>query len=186
MEKQKRQLIVLLLLLLAVVVAYIGLRLYNRRQTEWEEDGEKWQVTQDQAENITEFAFTNENGSFHFKKKNEAWYCKENEEISIDQTVLEDMIEKAVTVESSNKVENVQDMAQYGLEQPELTVSYTLESGENKSLKIGDYNQTIYLYYLCLDGETNVYTIDSAWRTSFMKDLEDIKTVETQEDETAY
>ena len=37
-------------------------------------------------------------------------------------------------------------MAQYGLEEPEITVYY--ETAENnQTIKLGDYNASLYLYY---------------------------------------
>ncbi|MGN0331199.1 MAG: DUF4340 domain-containing protein [Kineothrix sp.] len=40
---------------------------------------------------------------------------------------------------------------------------------------IGDYNSAVSKYYICVEGENTVYTIDSTLRSSFAKGLDDFR-----------
>lgn len=179
MRKQKIQLLVAGIFLLLVVVAYIGMRYYNNQTTE-ETDAETYTVTQDELALVTHFSFTNENGSYRFVKTEEGWQYEADPEMAVDTTVLEGMIERAVAATSANKLEAVQDMAQYGLVNPQITITYET-ADSSKTLKIGDFNSPLSLYYLGLEGSDTVYTTDGSFRLVFTKTLDDLKSVEIEE-----
>lgn len=178
MKKQRIQLVVAGIILILVAAAYIGMRYYNSRSKE-ETAVETYVVTQDELAAVTRFSFTNENGSFRFVKTEEGWQYEADPEFSVDTTVLEGIIEKAVAVSSENKIEAVQDMAQYGLTEPEITISYQTAEG-SKTLYIGDFNSAVYVYYLALEGSDTVYTVEGAFRGNFTKTLEDLASAEEE------
>lgn len=179
MNKQKIQLLVAGIFLALVAAAYIGMRYYNSKTPE-ETTMETYTVTQDELASVTQFSFTNESGSFSFIKTEEGWQYDGDLEMAIDTTVLEGMIERVVAVTSENQLEAVQDMAQYGLEKPQITISYATTE-DSKTLKIGDFNATLSLYYLGLEGSDTVYTTDGSFRLAFTKTLDDLKRVEAEE-----
>ncbi|WP_342755891.1 DUF4340 domain-containing protein [Kineothrix sedimenti] len=178
MKKQKIQLTVILILLIATAAAYAGVKYYNNNHTE-EEETASYTITQDDASSVKELSLTNDNGELSFTKEGDVWYENSDKTVSIDAGALENIIEEAVSVTSEDVIENVEDMSQYGLDNPEITVTYTTENG-NITLEIGDYNSAVSKYYVCVKGENMVYTMDSTARDSFTKSLDDLKTVETE------
>ena len=180
MKKQKKQLILLIILLLVIAAAYIGLKIYNNNHPEEEESAETWPVTQADVSAVTGFSFTNENGSYTFEKREDKWICLEDETADLDTVSMEDMINTAVSVTGTNRMEAVEDMSQYGLDTPEITVTFTTAEGST-TFKTGAYNATVSSYYICLEGDNTVYTIDSATRNSFNWQLHDLKTVTAEE-----
>lgn len=181
MKRQKKQLLILIVLLLVILAAYIGMRVYNGSHSGEEESTPSYPVTQADTAAVTGFTLQNENGSYTFEKREDKWHCLEDGDLDIDTASMEDMIGAVVSVTGEDRIEGVSDMAQYGLEEPAIRVTFTTEAGST-ALNIGDYNSAISKYYICLEGQDTVYTVDSAVRSRFTKELEDLKTVETQED----
>lgn len=180
MNRQKKQLMILCLLLLLLLAAYIGMRYYNDRHTKGTETV-TYPVTQTALASITGFSFTNETGSYTFEKKENKWYCLEDKSMDIDTVTIENMIETAASIEGQDQITGVSDMSQYGLTNPEITVTITTAEGKTV-LYIGDYNSTVYRYYVCLEGSDSVYTIDSTVRNSFTGSSQDLKTIKTGEE----
>ena len=184
MSKERKQLIILIIVLLLVIGGYAGLRLYNQKQ---EATAGKEEVTYELIPaselEINQFAFTNENGTFDFTKNGDDWSYVEDEKINVDASIIESMIDKAKTLESDVKIENVTDLAQYGLEDPSRSV--TLQAADDLyHIAFGDYNDTIGAYYIMVNEEPVVYTVDSATYSVFGKNIEDCTMTET-ETETA-
>lgn len=179
MKKQKIQLVIILILLIAIAAAYAGVKYYNNNHTE-EEETVSYTVTQDDASSVKALSLSNDNGELSFTKEGDTWYENSDKTVSIDANALEDIIDAAATVTSEDVIENVEDMSQYGLDNPEITVTYTTGSG-SITLEIGDYNSSVSKYYVCVKGENMVYTMDSSVRASFTKSLDDLKTVETED-----
>lgn len=180
MEKQKKQLIILGIFLVLVIAVYAGLKYYNANQTK--EETITYPVTQVMAEEVTQIAFTNENGSFTYIKSDDGWYCAEDENAQIDDELLTDSIGDIVETVSEDRIDNVEDMSQYGLREPGIKVVYSTAAGST-TLLMGDYNSAISKYYIAIDGENTVYTADGSLYYSLTKSLEDFRMAETKEAE---
>lgn len=184
MKKQKNQLIILGILLVVIIAAYLGMKFYNKNHSEDETDVTTYPITQADKAAVTEFTFTNENGTFSFQKEEDTWYYTEDRAFQVDTVSLEDMIISAVSMTSEDKMDNVTDLSQYGLDKPVMNVSFKTES-ETVTIHIGDYNSTISKYYAYVEGTNTVYTIDSTIQSTFTKTPEDLKVIETESTETA-
>lgn len=176
MKRQKIQLIIILIFLFLTAAAYGGMKYYNENHTE-EEEKISYTVTEVDTASVKELSLSNENGDFSFVKENDVWYEAGDRSVKIDTALLENMITAATGVTSEDKIENVEDMSEYGLENPQIAVTYSTET-ENVTLNIGDYNSAVSKYYICVDGENTVYTISSSVRSSFTKSLDDLKAAE--------
>lgn len=179
MQRQKKQLIIIFIMLIFIIFLLAGMKIYNKKHAE-EEDTITYPVTQSDAADVTAFSLTNENGSFSFTKVDGTWYENSDRSMKIDTYSLETVINAAVSISSENRMEQVEDLSQYGLDAPEITVIYTTKE-DSTVIEIGNYNSTISLYYVRMKGEDTVYTIDGATRNSFTKNMEDFKAIETEE-----
>ncbi len=176
MKKQKGQLILVILILIIVSAFYGGLRYYNKNHEETDESI-TYQVTQDEANAVTEFSIINENGSLLFTKETDSWAENSDKSLSIDSAMIESMIHTAVSISSEDQIVDIQNMSEYGLDNPQIIISYTI--GEKETvIKIGDYNDMISKYYICVNDSKSLYTVDSTLQSAFSISLDELKTVE--------
>ena len=82
------------------------------------------------------------------------------------------------------KIEDVEDMSQYGLDAP--SVNLTLQWDNNMyTVKLGDYNSIIGGYYLNVNDENTVYVVSSSVYYALDKSLEDFKLTDVDEESEA-
>lgn len=183
MEKQKKQLLGLLVILIVAVIAFIVVK--NLPQEEETDTTASYEVTNLNADDVTKLVYTNENGTLTLNKDGDNWICDEDRSVDIDEDKVSTMVGKVASLTSENKIENVEDIAQYGLDTPSLTILVS-DGTTSYTLLIGDYNETTYTYYMCLESDkSTVYTTNSVTITSFKSNtLEDITAEEKMETET--
>ena len=183
-KKKKGRLLALLLLLLAVAAAFIIVRA-NRQDTSEEMEApeeEAFSVTQIDSSQVKEIGIINGEETVNLIREGEEWKCREevsSEEVSIDSSLVENFLAKASRITASEKIEDVTDLAQYGLKEP--AVNITLQWDDNMYIiKLGDYNSIIGSYYLSINEEPTVYTVDSSVYYGLNKQLEDFKKTKTE------
>lgn len=177
MGKQKKHMFILLLLLLLLIGGYFGLQAYHdwneRKETEKERQ-ESIFVTDYESEEILSLSYDYEGRVYLFERNGEEWIYPQDPGINIDEDSLEDMAERIAKVAAEEKIENVTDLSQYGLDNPSRTVAFTAPDGEHV-LYLGDYNSVISRYYMYTAGDnTVVYTVNANIYNAFSKDLESL------------
>lgn len=177
MGKQKKHMFILLLLLLLLIGGYFGLQAYHdwseRKETEKKQQ-ENILVTDYETEEISSLSYDYEGVSCSFEKSGEEWIYSQNPGINIDEDSLGDMAERIAAITAEEKIENVTDLSQYGLDNPSRTVAFTAPDGEHV-LYLGDYNSVISRYYMYTAGDnTVVYTVNANIYNAFSKDLESL------------
>lgn len=183
MEKQKKQLIGLLAILIVAVIAFVVVKKLPKEEEE--DTTASYEVTNLNADDVTKLVYTNENGTLTLKKDGDNWSCDEDRSVDIDADKVSTMVGKVATLTSENKIENVEDIVQYGLDTPSLTILVS-DGTTSYTILVGDYNETTYTYYVCLESDkSTVYTTNSVTITSFQNNtLEDITAEEETETET--
>lgn len=183
MEKQKKQLIGLLAILIVAVIAFVVVKKLPKEEEE--DTTASYEVTNLNADDVTKLVYTNENGTLTLNKDGDNWSCDEDRSVDIDADKVNTMVGKVATLTSENKIENVEDIAQYGLDTPSLTILVS-DGTTSYTILVGDYNETTYTYYVCLESDkSTVYTTNSVTITSFQNNtLEDITAEEETETET--
>lgn len=184
MEKQKKQLLGLLVILIVAVIAFIVVR--NLPDEEDEEDTTaSYEVTNLNADDVTKLVYTNENGTLTLNKSGDEWVCEEDRSVDIDEDTVNAMVSKVAALTSENKIENVEDISQYGLDNPSLTILVS-DGTISYTILVGDYNETTYTYYMCLESDkSTVYTTNSVTITGFQNNtLEDLTAEQDTETET--
>lgn len=177
MGKQKKHMLILLLLLLLLIGGYFGLQAYHdwseRKETEKKQQ-ESIFVTDYESEEILSLSYDYEGRVYLFERNGEEWIYPQDPGINIDEDSLEDMAERIAKVAAEEKIENVTDLSQYGLDNPSRTVAFTAPDGEYV-LYLGDYNSVISRYYMYTAGDnTVVYTVNANIYNAFSKDLESL------------
>lgn len=171
MKKQRRQLLLLLLVLLALAGGYFGLDYYNKNIPEQEEIKEY--VVEIAEDSIQRISYIYEEKEYAFVKEEELWKYEDDTTVNIIQTSIDTMENRGENLTYMDKIENVTDFSQYGLENPSRYFSF--ETTENvHTFYVGDYNSFSYGYYICEPDSDTVYLVGSTVITAFQRHLEDL------------
>ncbi len=101
------------------------------------------------------------------------WYCPDEPSCPIDQSKAAIMRSAASAVAAELYVEDAESLADYGLDEPQLEL--TVHAGDSeRSYAVGDYSELAGLYYMTVDGGSDVYLEDSELTGSFWYDLENL------------
>lgn len=96
---------------------------------------------------------------------------------SLDSDTASNLISRGTTLTTqSTVVENCDNLAEFGLEEPVSTFTYTYTDGSTISIELGNKSPSTY-YYLKLGGDNTVYTVYKSVATTMMTSLEDLHTV---------
>ncbi len=173
MNKQRKQLIILLAVLVVLGGGYLGLRQYNKVQSEKivEEEGEV--IVALEEDSVIKFTYDYEGTEYTYEKKDDTWYYAADPELTLTQYRLTNIAGKMEELTAETTITDVTDMEQYGLAEPSKTFSFETAS-ETYQFYVGDYNSFTYEYYICRAGENTVYTVTAATVTCMNLDVMDI------------
>lgn len=122
---------------------------------------------------------TNEKDSFtisQIKSKTAEWEIKELKEIEQSNIVYSGLASGIASLSATDIVEeNAGDLSKYGLKNPKtkFTVEFSDDKNTKKTYLIGDISPKESDYYICEDGQSKVYTIDSGSLAYFFYTKED-------------
>ena len=108
-------------------------------------------------EDVEEVKWTYESTTLDFKKTEDTWYSTDDETFPVDQDRLNTFLENFSSVHADFVIEDVEDYDQYGLQNPQCTMTITSSEGET-TIKMGDYSSMDSKRYITLDDGT-VYLI---------------------------
>ena len=181
-KRKKKQLIFIFVCFTVILAAYLGSQYYqNHLPVDDEED--EISVLDIDTSLVNEIGITNGEETINLQKDNDTWKCVDDEDFTIDSTKLQVFLDAAGSITSELKIENVKDMDQYGLEHPSLSISLQWDSNLY-TIYIGDRNTVAGgVYYLKINDEDTVYTIENYKYNMLNKTKEDF--VAEEETETA-
>jgi hypothetical protein len=185
MEKQKKQLIAMLAVLVVAVVAFFAVSKISKAQDEAEEETVEYAVNDLDGDAVTRLIFTNSTaGTISLSKVGDEWIYEDDKTVDIDESEVESLIGKVAGLTSENKIENVTDLSQYGLDEPTGTIM--ISDGTNScTILVGSYNSMMTANYICLESDkTTVYTTKNSYVSAFEVTVDDITAEEETETET--
>ncbi len=163
------KILVLLIVLAVLVCALYGLKAYNARQDAAEEEGTyeaEW--TCDESD-ITSLHYVLDGIEYRFDRdSDDKWVYRENPELDLSQSAVEGMVQTASSIYAGQFVtENLQNAADYGLDDPQFTLTITMKDGTERILYIGNENTMSNIYYAYLEEDERIFTIEPDFYTSF-------------------
>lgn len=196
-----------MLLAAAVLVvccgAYAGVKSYvssqEQKEAEAEEEEESVTVFSASSDDIQSLGFLVDDTETTFEKDGDTWLKKDETDFPVDQTTLDNAAFAIAFVDADRVLENVEDLAEYGLEEPSnqiyivsQTEADTAETDSEESdtkeesteavttvFYVGDENQSTGQYYVRKDDdEKTVYLVDSSCVEPFAKSLYDYAQME--------
>ena len=183
MKKKQRQMIGMLLALVVLAAAFLGIRQYNKNASSATSTTENIQETvlDVNSDDITSFRYVYEGETYAFEKKDETWYYTDDHSLNLNQERIKAMILKVAPLKADQVIENVTDMSQYGLADPERTIQYETA---DRSVII-NLNSMTSQYYIAFPSEMKVYVVATNVVTGFNYTLEDLVEETTEATETA-
>ena len=185
-KRKKKQLIFIFVCFTMILAAYLGSKYYqNHLPVDDEED--EISVLDIDTSLVNEIGITNGEETINLQKDNDTWKCVDDKDFTIDSTKLQVFLDAAGSITSELKIENVTDMSQYGLDHPSLSISLQWDSNLY-TIYIGDRNTVAGgVYYLKINDEDTVYTIENYKYNMLNKTKEDFaaeEETETAEEES--
>lgn len=175
--KRSAKTLILLVALLVCVGGYYLLNQTSETATVTEESG-TFDLTIHLAEELTSLAWSRDGVDYHFTKADDTWANANNAAFPVDQTAVQALADDLADLTATRKLEDVQDLSAYGLEEPAFTVTATWSDGSSTVFAMGDATPFADGYYLTI-GQGNVaYTIASSLSTMFSDDLNDLAQLE--------
>ena len=180
MKKQQRQLFILVGVLVVLLCAFLGLKQYNKVQADKPAaEEEKILVIDAAAEEVTQLAYDYEGEDCVFEKEEDTWYAAQDHSLNIKQTRITSMVNGIASLEASQVIENVTDLAQYGLTEPQKTI--TVETAaKSYILYVGDKNDLTSSYYVCFPSTSTVYVVSATDINRFNYGLDELVEEETE------
>ncbi len=186
MKKKQRQMIGMLLALVVLAAAFLGIRQYNKNASSAASTTEDTQETvlDVNSDDITSFSYVYEGETYAFEKKDETWYYTDDHSLNLNQERIKAMILKVAPLKADQVIENVTDMSQYGLADPERTIQYET-ADRSVIINVGNLNSMTSQYYIAFPSEMKVYVVATNVVTGFNYTLEDLVEETTEATETA-
>ena len=186
MKKKQRQMIGMLLALVVLAAAFLGIRQYNKNASSATSITEDTQETvlDVNSDDITSFRYVYEGETYAFEKKDETWYYTDDHSLNLNQERIKAMILKVAPLKADQVIENVTDMSQYGLADPERTIQYET-ADRSVIINVGNLNSMTSQYYIAFPSEMKVYVVTTNVVTGFNYTLDDLVEETTEATETA-
>ena len=126
---------------------------------------------------LTEVSWTKDGNSLRLVKNGDTWQDAADSDFPLDQDKVSDFLSHFESVHASFLIEDVEDFAQYGLDDPSCTVTLTSADG-SATLQMGDYSTMDEKRYVTL-GDGTVYLIDDDLEQYVADDRDDLMRVDT-------
>lgn len=163
MRKKNKGILILLVILVLMLAVYFGLRAWNTKQEEKEEEAQEAStihVTDTSADDIVSLKFNVGNGDLEFDKEDDQWYYTPDRDFPLQQSYPEDMSETVGSITADRELTDGDSLDAYGLDDPVYTIEYTDADGNVTELLFGDMTGDD--YYVMLSGNDTVYTVSSS------------------------
>ena len=185
MKKKQRQMIGMLLALVVLAAAFLGIRQYNKNAESTTSASEDTQETilDVNSDDITSFSYVYEGETYSFEKEDDTWYYADDHSLNLKQERIKAMLLKVAPLKVNQVIENVTDMSQYGLADPERTIQYET-ADRSVIINVGNLNSMTSQYYIAFPSEMKVYAVTTNVVTGFNDTLEDLVEETTEETES--
>ena len=176
--KKKKKLIGLLTALVVLILltaAYFCLKNYNKEQeAESETEDTSVAVTSIEETDITGLTYTLDKEKLEFKKENDSWHYAQDENFPVDQDKMKTLLDNFKNIKAVRDLGQLENLEDYGLEEPQNTVTVTSNNGVETVFYIGNENETTGDYYMYMNNPEHVYTVGSTFANAFNEKLYDL------------
>ena len=174
--KKYKSLIILLAVLVVLVVAYVVTGQLKKKSAE----KRKRRETELQClicRISPQFSIRNGTDTMSFIKEDGTWYSESDKEFPLQQSSLKTMAETFGTLSANRELTDGDTLADYGLEEPQYTITLKNADGEEQNIYIG--NAAGEDYYMTVGDKEKIYTVDYSVVNAMNFDLDSMLQKET-------
>ena len=142
MKNRKKALIIAIICLAAAAVLYLLVVKLSQRSEDADSSDDSLVISSVDSGQITAISYEKDGKSLSFRKEDGTWYNAEDKSFPVDQDSLTTMTNALGAVSATRKLDSPEDLSEYGLDSPVLTVRYTASDGKEAEFTVGD---TVYL-----------------------------------------
>lgn len=179
MKKKSVNLITAVGVLVVLSGAYVGVKTYvakqDAKETESEEENDETkEIVSISSDDVKSIKFIIDKKEVTFEKDGDTWIKNDESEFPVDQDKLDTLAGSFSSVTAERTLENVKDVSEYELDQPENTITITTEDGETTVIQVGMENDSTSQEYIELNNDSStVYVVGSTTFQSFEGGLYD-------------
>ncbi len=166
MDRMKK-LLILLGVLVAICAVTFGISKYEKHKENIQNTDED--VVEIDPEEVTALSWENDTSSLSFTKTDDTWTYDEDENFPVSVEAINELLEIFNGLQASFIIENVEDYSQYGLDDPEGTITITCGE-EVMEVQLGDYSKMDSQRYIST-GDGNVYLVTTDPLDSYSVEL---------------
>lgn len=166
--KRAKKLYVLLGVLIGICALTIGISTYEEKKEEIKNSN--MIILQISEEDVTHISWEYENESLSFSR-DESWIYDGDEKFPVYEDRISELLEPFETLTAAFIIENVTDLGQYGLEDPEAKITIKTEE-ESYEILMGDFSTMDSQRYVSI-GDENVYLVTEDPMDTYQKELDD-------------
>ena len=152
--RKATKLYALLGVLLVVCIAAFAVSRYEEKKEQIKNSGEV--ILEIPTESVTALSWTNESGKFSFTK-DETWSYDEDNAFPVDEEKINDLLEQFTSFAAAFAIDDVEDFAQYGLDEPICTIHITADD-ESYTVELGDFSKMDEQRYVSI-GDGKAYLV---------------------------
>ena len=179
MKKKSVKLVAAVGVLVVLSGAYVGVKTYvakqDAKETESEEENDETkEIVSISSDDVKSIKFIIDKKEVTFEKDGDTWIKNDESEFPVDQDKLDTLAGSFISVTAERTLENVEDVSEYELDQPENTITITTEDGETTVIQVGMENDSTSQEYIELNNDSStVYVVGSTTFQSFEGGLYD-------------
>lgn len=152
--RKTTKLYVLLGVLLVICVAAFAVSRYQEQKENIKNSGET--ILEIPTDSVTALSWSNQSGSFSFTKDG-AWTYDDDAAFPVSEEKIKGLLEQFEAFAAAFVIDEVEDYAQYGLDDPVCTIRVTA-GGESYTVKLGDFSKMDEQRYVSI-GDGKVYLV---------------------------
>ena len=152
--RKATKLYALLGVLLVVCIAAFAVSRYEEKKEQIKNSGEV--ILEIPTDSVTALSWTNDSGTFSFTK-DETWVYDDDNAFPVDEEKINDLLEQFTSFAAAFAIDDVEDYAQYGLDEPVCTIRITAGE-ESYTVELGDFSKMDEQRYISI-GDGKAYLV---------------------------
>ena len=152
--RKKAKLYALLGVLLVICGAAFAVSRYQEKKENIKNSGEV--ILEIPTDSVTALSWTNDSGTFSFTKE-ESWAYDDDAAFPVSGEKVNDLLSQFEAFAAAFTIEDVEDYAQYGLDEPVCTINITAGE-ESYTIKLGDFSKMDEQRYVSI-GDGKAYLV---------------------------
>lgn len=154
MRKKQVTLCVLLAVFAAISITAVLVSRHEEKVEQIKNSGET--ILAIPADAVTALSWTNENGTFSFTK-GDTWTYDDDSAFPVDEEKINDLLSQFGAFAAAFIIDDVEDYAQYGLDEPVCTINMTAGE-ESYTIELGDFSKMDEQRYVSI-GDGKAYLV---------------------------